>query len=253
MSQFADTIPTMTKKQHYAVVRGRKPGVYDRWGGEDGAEAQIKGFPGAVFRGFASRYEADQYFRAGGKTAAGGSSKAPGKGSAQASAKTSHEADLAAGKTVIFTDGASTGNPGPGGYGVVMLHAQARRELSGGFRCTTNNRMELTAVIVALQSLQKRASVVVYSDSRYVVDAVEKGWARRWRTRGWMRNTQNRAENSDLWAALLDLIDQHAVEFRWVRGHASSPENERCDVLAVEAAHAPDLPEDPGYTGRCRG
>jgi len=160
--------------------------------------------------------------------------------------------DLAAGKVVIFTDGASTGNPGPGGYGVVLLSGSQRKEMSGGFRCTTNNRMELLGVITALSALKQRVPVVIYSDSRYVVDAVEKGWARRWRARGWMRDDTNRAENADLWAQLLDLLERYPVEFRWVRGHADHPENERCDRLAVHAAHLPDLPPDPGFKGTCK-
>jgi ribonuclease HI len=134
---------------------------------------------------------------------------------------------------------------------VVLLYGKTRKELSGGFRCTTNNRMELMGVIVALQAINRPAQAVVYSDSTYVVSAVEKGWARRWRARGWMRDGQNRAENADLWAALLDLLDKMEVDFRWVKGHASHPENERCDRLAVQAARGKNLPEDGGFTGSC--
>jgi ribonuclease HI len=260
-AHFADTIRPMPKKQFYVVVKGRRPGIYEQWSGETGAQAQVSGYPGAVFMGFATRAEAERYLQSGGRKPAARPAALPAIKQAtsqppsqpvRAASSQAYAADLAAGKTVIFTDGASTGNPGPGGYGVVMMHGDARQELSGGFRCTTNNRMELTGVIVALQALEHSMSVVVYSDSRYVVDAVEKGWARRWRSRGWMRNSEDRAENSDLWAALLNLLEKHQVEFRWVRGHASNPENERCDLLAVKAAHEANLPVDSGYQGKCR-
>jgi ribonuclease HI len=249
----------MAKKQFYAVVKGRKPGIYDRWSGSGGAQDQVSGFPGAKYQGFVTRQEAETFLRSGGAAPAQPalfqSSAVEQAASKQPAAveRTSAEfrADLATGKVVIFTDGASTGNPGPGGYGIVLLSGEGRQELSGGFRCTTNNRMELMGVIAALQGLQRPAQVVLYSDSRYVVDGIQKGWARRWRSRGWMRDAENRAENTDLWAQLLDLLDQHKVEFRWVRGHASHPENERCDRLAVEAAHQKNLPEDAGFTTRC--
>jgi ribonuclease HI len=149
----------------------------------------------------------------------------------------------------IYTDGACTGNPGPGGYGIVLLFGDHRKELSGGYKRTTNNRMEMMAVIVGLQSLKEPCAVTLYSDSKYVVDAIQKGWAVRWRAKGWMRNKKDKALNPDLWQRLLDLCDQHQVEFRWVRGHAGDPENERCDRLAVMAAKQPDLPTDEGYRG----
>jgi ribonuclease HI len=149
----------------------------------------------------------------------------------------------------IYTDGACTGNPGPGGYGIVLLFDGHRKELSGGYKRTTNNRMEMMAVIVGLQSLKEPCAITLYSDSKYVVDAIQKGWAVRWRAKGWMRNKKDKALNPDLWQQLLDLCDQHQVEFRWVRGHAGDPENERCDRLAVQAAKQPDLPADQGYQG----
>lgn len=241
----------MAKKQYYAVLRGRNPGIYNQWTGTDGAEAQVKGFPGARYHSFPTRAEAERFMQTGGAETP--ASRLPGMQEAPARPEgwDDYKKDLAQGKVVIFTDGASTGNPGPGGYGVVMLYGARRKELSGGFRCTTNNRMELTAVIAAFQALKKPAQVVLYSDSRYVVDAVEKGWARRWKAHGWMRSADERAENADLWAALLDLLDRHRVELRWVKGHARHPENERCDQLAVQAAHRRGLPDDPGYTGAC--
>ena len=147
----------------------------------------------------------------------------------------------------IYTDGACLGNPGPGGYGVVLRHEERRKELAGGFRQTTNNRMELTAAIIGLEALRGPSRVTLYSDSRYLVDAISKGWAKRWKANGWKRNKRESAVNPDLWEKLLKLVDQHAVEFRWVRGHAGNLENERCDKLATEAARQRDLPVDPGY------
>ena len=147
----------------------------------------------------------------------------------------------------IYTDGACIGNPGPGGYGVVLIRGEYPREFSGGFRHTTNNRMELMGPIRALDALNQGCRVTLHSDSKYVVDAIGKGWARRWRDDGWMRNKRQRAVNPDLWGMLLDLCDKHEVEFRWVRGHADDPDNERCDQLANHAALRKDLPVDKGY------
>jgi ribonuclease HI len=150
-------------------------------------------------------------------------------------------------RVTVHTDGSSKGNPGPGGYGVVLRHGAHRKELSGGYRRTTNNRMELLACIVALRTLREPCAVELHSDSRYVVDGVTKGWAASWRARGWRKADKNRPENVDLWSELLDLLDKHEVTFRWLRGHAGHPENERCDRLAVRAADQPALPPDDGY------
>lgn len=147
----------------------------------------------------------------------------------------------------IHTDGSCLGNPGPGGYGVVLKHDGRRKELSGGYRLTTNNRMELMAPIEGLSSLKGKCRVTLYSDSKYVVDGISKGWARKWRGQSWMRNKKEKALNPDLWETLLGLCDYHDVEFRWVRGHSGDTENERCDFLAVTAAQQPNLPVDPGY------
>ena len=147
----------------------------------------------------------------------------------------------------IYTDGACSGNPGPGGYGAVLLTAGHEKELSGGFRLTTNNRMELLAAIVGLETLNRRCQVALYTDSRYIVDAINKDWARRWRDNGWMRNKREAAVNPDLWERLLDLLDRHDVDVRWVRGHAGNEGNERADKLAVEASRGKDLPDDHGY------
>src|SRR5919202_1577006 len=120
----------------------------------------------------------------------------------------------------IYTDGACINNPGPGGYGVVLLCDGRRRELSGGFRLTTNNRMEIMAAVVALQALKFPCDVTLYTDSQYLADSVMRGWAQRWRDNGWMRNRKERARNWDLWERLLDVCARHRVTFAWVRGHA---------------------------------
>jgi ribonuclease HI len=147
-------------------------------------------------------------------------------------------------KIFLYTDGACSGNPGPGGFGAILKFGEHCKELSGGFRDTTNNRMELLAVIKGLESLKEPCDVTVVSDSRYIVDAMEKGWARKWRSNGWKRNKKDAALNPDLWARALDLCDTHSVRFQWVEGHAGHPENERCDQLAVAAAAMPGLPVD---------
>jgi ribonuclease HI len=146
---------------------------------------------------------------------------------------------------VIYTDGAARGNPGPGGYGTVLLSGKHRKELSGGFKLTTNNRMELLAVIMGLEELKKPGnSVTVYSDSKYVVDSVEKGWVFNWVKKGFKGK-----KNPDLWQRFLKIYPKQNVKFIWVKGHANIPENERCDELAVQASLRPDLPDDIGYTG----
>ena len=135
-------------------------------------------------------------------------------------------------KISIFTDGSSRGNPGPGGYGIVLKYKDLEKEISGGFRRTTNNRMELMALIVALESLQTdQYPIEVYSDSKYVIDAITKGWVFSWRTKNFKGK-----KNKDLWLRYLDLHPKFKLSYNWVKGHAGHPENERCDVLAVEAA-----------------
>jgi len=144
----------------------------------------------------------------------------------------------------LYSDGACSGNPGPGGFGVILDYDGHEKELSGGYRNTTNNRMELLGVITGLESLKEPCQVTVVSDSRYVVDAIEKGWAAKWKANGWKRNKKEKAMNPDLWQRLLDLCAIHTVNFEWVNGHAGHPQNERCDRLAVNAASLPGLPED---------
>ncbi|HEB49011.1 MAG TPA: ribonuclease HI [Desulfobulbus sp.] len=150
-------------------------------------------------------------------------------------------------KVTIYTDGACLGNPGPGGYGVVLLHGEHRKELCGGFARTTNNRMELLACIRGLEALKYPCDVSLYSDSRYVVDGISKGWAARWRRNNWMRTRTEQALNADLWQRLLELTERHRVRFHWVRGHAGNTENEVCDRLATTAARGGNLQEDEGF------
>ena len=138
-------------------------------------------------------------------------------------------------KVNIYTDGACSGNPGPGGYGAVLIYGEHRKEFSGYEPNTTNNRMEIMGVIVALEALKMPCQVNLTSDSRYVVDAIEKGWAIRWKQNSWMRNKKEPALNVDLWERLLPLLDTHKVTFHWVKGHAGHIENERCDTLARRA------------------
>jgi len=133
----------------------------------------------------------------------------------------------------IFTDGACSGNPGPGGYGAILRVGEHVKELSGGEANTTNNRMELMGVISALSALKYPCDVVLTTDSKYVVDSVTKGWAKGWKAKGWIKSDKKPALNVDLWEKLLDLLEVHNVKFVWVKGHAGHPENERCDELAV--------------------
>ena len=143
----------------------------------------------------------------------------------------------------IYTDGAAKGNPGKGGYGVVLLSGKHRKEISQGFKLTTNNRMELLAVIIGLESLKKNGeTVVIYSDSKYVVDAVEKKWVF-----SWEKTNFNKKKNPDLWIRFLKIYRQHNVTFKWVKGHSNNVENDRCDLLAVEASEGANLETDDWY------
>ena len=147
-------------------------------------------------------------------------------------------------QVVIYTDGAAKGNPGNGGYGAVLLYGKHRRELSEGFIRTTNNRMELLAVIVALETLTRPVKATVYSDSKYVVDSVEKKWVF-----GWEKKNFKDKKNVDLWKRFLVIYKKHTVNFVWVKGHAGNPMNERCDQLAVAAAEGGNLKVDEGFEG----
>jgi len=147
-------------------------------------------------------------------------------------------------KVEIYTDGACSGNPGPGGYGAILKYSDSIKEISQGYKHTTNNRMEMRALIAALQLLREKCDLQIYSDSKYIVDAVNNGWAKKWRSNNWRRNKKEKALNPDLWEVLLDLLDKHQYKMSWVKGHAGHYENERCDTLAVEAINSPNLLDD---------
>ena len=148
---------------------------------------------------------------------------------------------------IIYTDGACSGNPGPGGYGVVLCYQKQQKQLAQGFRLTTNNRMEIMAAIAGLDALKSSCRVKLYSDSKYLVDAMNQGWVMRWQANGWKRNKKEQASNIDLWKRLLPLCRRHNVEYIWLKGHAGHQWNECCDQLARQALDRPDLLPDEGY------
>jgi len=147
----------------------------------------------------------------------------------------------------LFSDGGAEPNPGKGAYGIILSWKGYRKEFSQGYEMTTNNRMELLGVITGLEKLKKKSNVNVYTDSRYVMDGIEKGWAKKWKENNWYRNKNEKAINIDLWDRLLELISKHEVKFHWVKGHNGHPENERCDYLASEAIKSDNLLKDEGY------
>jgi ribonuclease HI len=238
----------MANKKFYAVAVGRRPGIYTQWFGSSGAQIQVNGFKGARYKSFPTRDQAHAYIQ---------SAAAPiGRRRKQddtllknrSSSDRAQVSESAIGdRTVIYTDGSSLGNPGPGGYGVVVALPEGDREYAGGYRKTTNNRMELLACIVGLEQVPSNVAVALYSDSRYVVDGITKGWAKKWKRNGWRKSTGEPALNVDLWERLLTLCDQHDVRFIWVKGHAGNPGNERCDNLASQAAAGQHLSVDSGY------
>ena len=222
------------KKKYYAVVKGRIPGIYTEWTGQTGAQAQIIRFSGAIYKGFENKKEAKEFMKQ-------QTREQPEVDKTEA--EWSEE-----GKIIIYTDGACTNNPGPGGYGCVLKYNGKTKELSGGYRMTTNNRMELMACIVGLSALKKPSSfVILFSDSKYVVDGITQGWAKRWQSNGWMRTKTEPAINPDLWKRLLELCGKHDVRFRWVKGHDGNEGNERCDELATKAALGNTLLKDDVY------
>ena len=150
-------------------------------------------------------------------------------------------------KVQIYTDGSCLGNPGPGGWAAVMRCDGHEKELVGGFHTTTNNRMEILAVVEALAALTQTCTVDVYTDSQYVRNAVEKKWIAGWQKNGWKTAAKKPVKNKDLWTRLVPLLDKHTVSFHWVRGHSGHPENERCDTLARDFAGRSGLPEDVGH------
>ena len=228
--------------KYYAVAQGRKTGIFTSW---PEAQQQVTGFKNAIFKSFKTQQEAEAFLK--NPSFSSGSNKSgPDKTGPDKPPKTyPSEESYPDGTLVVYTDGGAIGNPGPGGYGVVI---KERQELSGGYNLTTNNRMELMAVMVALETLRKEtAPIVLHSDSKYVIDGLNKGWARNWKKKGWIKSDGNPAMNADLWALLLDLQAGRDITFKWVKGHAGNPLNERCDELANGTARKTGMPDDIGY------
>lgn len=232
----------MAKKKFYAVAAGRSTGIFSDWAT---TEKQVKGFGGAKYKSFTTREEADAWLKDPVyKQGAGRRRTASGSGGNTGCPHLPEDPDT----IVVFTDGGSINNPGPGGYGLVIEEAGKRREMSGGFRYTTNNRMEMMAALVALKELQHCGKkIVLYSDSSYLVNGITKGWVRKWRLGGWRKSDGKPVLNSDLWKELLRLQESMEVSFRWVKGHAGNELNERCDQLAVAAARRPGQEPDLVY------
>ncbi len=233
----------MAAKKYYAVAAGRSTGIFTDW---PSAERQVKGFAGARFKGFADEASARAWLD---KPAGGGR---PQTARPRTEKSPSPAPLVAAGTVAVYTDGGCSNNPGPGGYGVVIVEDGGQIELSGGYRYTTNNRMEMLAAIVALEEILGRngvpaPTVLLYSDSSYLVNGIEKGWARGWRARGWKKSDGSQALNSDLWQRLLLLLETLPVTFHWLKGHAGHELNERCDRLAVAALRQEGLPADLEY------
>jgi ribonuclease HI len=222
------------KKKYYAVARGRQTGVFTDWAT---TADLVRGYPGARYKGFGTRAEAEAFVRSDALPVEGGRAK-------RTAASKTEDVD---GRLVVYTDGGARGNPGPGGYGAVIVRPGGNEECSGGFRYTTNNRMELMACISALERLSSPECVALHSDSAYVVNAMTKGWARNWRDRHWKKADGKPALNPDLWKRLLELCDRHDVVFVKVKGHAGIDLNERCDRLANMAMDRNDLPADRGF------
>lgn len=237
------------KKQYYVVVKGHAPGLYKTWLGNDGAAKQVAAYPQALYKGFFSLEQATDWLRELGAEKL--RTYAPNLllylENVPAESADPIQNLLIQGKIVIYTDGSSLGNPGKGGYGAVVMHGEQRKELSAGYFETTNNRMELMACIVALQTLNERSDVVLFSDSKYIVDAINNGSAERWKANRWLKSDRTKIANIDLWKELLTLNEQHKIEFRWVKGHFTDKNNERCDQLANVAARSKELKHDKGY------
>ena len=232
----------MAKKKFYAIAKGVKPGIYTSW---PEAEAQVKGFGGAKFKSFPTRAEAESWIKNPNQVVT------RCKTNKQSSTKKFTKPKLANNCIEIYTDGGAINNPGPGGYGAVIVIDGNEKELSGGYTHTTNNRMELMACIKGIEALAEiNRPVALFSDSSYVVNGISKGWAKGWRKRNWLKSDGQPAINPDLWEKLLDLTKNLKISFHWVKGHAGHPLNERCDKLAVQSARGENLIEDKGYKAK---
>lgn len=229
----------MAKKKFYAVASGRECGVFTDW---PMAQKQVKGFAGAKFKSFPTRAEAEEWLKNPVyKKKAADNSRGKKKNRREDIEK--RESDI-----TIYTDGGCINNPGPGGYGAVIVEKGKKQEISGGFRLTTNNRMEMMAAIMALRHFTgRRETISLFSDSSYLVNAINKGWLKKWQANGWKKSDGGDVLNADLWCEILQLLENTRVHFHWVKGHAGNPLNERCDRLAVTSARKKNLPVDEGY------
>jgi len=227
----------MAKKKFYAVAAGRECGIFTDW---LSTKRQVKGFGGAKYKSFSSRADAEKWLK---DPVFSRKPSSTGKNVNPEASAEGKSFDI-----VIYTDGSSLNNPGPGGYGVVSIELGRKTELCGGFRLTTNNRMEMMAAIVALRRFKTETkSILLHSDSRYLVNGISKGWAKKWQSCGWKKSDGKDALNIDLWQELLGLTAAGNVKFCWIKGHAGNPLNERCDQLAVDSARQKSLPVDTGY------
>lgn len=231
----------MAKKKYYAVSIGTETEIFTDW---SSCEKAVKGVAGAKYKSFATKAEAKEWLE---NPQYNFTTK-----DKKAKSRVSSSPPVDGDGIIIFTDGGCINNPGPGGYGIVIVVNGKREELSGGFHHTTNNRMEMMAAIIALKKVltdgwAEKEKIILHSDSSYLVNGMEKGWAKGWRRRGWKKSNGDAALNADLWAELLESAEKCAVQFRWVKGHAGNPLNERCDELAVAAARANPMEIDRGY------
>ncbi len=228
----------MSKKKIYAVAVGRKTGIFHSW---DEVKGYVDGFKGAVYKSFGSSEEASRWLQNPSYSSSGD----------KKTVKTAPP-EFGSDTIVIYSDGGSINNPGPGGYGAVVIEGEKIQELSQGFRHTTNNRMELLGVISALEFVGKTEKQIrVFTDSKYVVNGISKGWAKSWRSNGWRKSNNEPALNSDLWERLLQLTAHINVDFNWVKGHAGDFYNERCDELAVMSANSKNQKIDSFFENNC--
>ncbi len=232
----------MAKKKFYAVAEGKERGVFEQWGA---VEKLVKGFPGARYKSFPTAAEAQAWL-----ANPVYEKRRTGAKSPTAPSRIGQPAD---GALLVYTDGGCINNPGPGGYGVVIDSDGEQQELTGGFRQTTNNRMELMAAIVALQHLGETSRKIhLYTDSSYLVNGITKGWVRKWQKNGWRKSDRGPVLNVDLWKKLLALLENLDVRFQWVKGHAGHELNERCDRLAVSSARNNPAAIDQAYENHVR-
>lgn len=232
-----------TKKKYYAVGVGVKPGIYTDWAS---TQKQVIGFKGAVYKSFPTKEEAEAFMA---NPVYATKKKEVSKSTNKSSASIKQNLPVVGNdkEIIIYTDGACSGNPGPGGYGAVFLSGNERFELSEGYRRTTNNRMEMLAIIVALEFVRLDMPITVYSDSSYVINAITKNWAKGWQKRGWVKSDGEPAKNPDLWQRMLDVCANKKISFIWVKGHAGHELNEVCDRLAVAASSKKILLNDEGF------